>query len=183
MLYYIILSCLIASNPAGDFFERAAHHSSDHARLGRKQPHSCSRLLSVGEIKGGRFFYGHKQNRFWPVLAAVFDRPVPKTVEEKKQLLLKNNVALWDVIASCSITGSADSSIKNVVPNDVLPIIKNSKITAVFVNGNAAARLYEKYLFPATKIKATVLPSTSPANARFTFDLLLEKWKAVKTVK
>lgn len=144
-----------------------------------------SRVLILGSFPSVKsrengFFYGHRQNRFWKVLAAVFDFPVPETIEEKKQLLLENNIALWDVIASCDITGSADSSIRNVKPNDILPIIMKSKITAVFVNGNTAAKLYEKYLFPETKIKATVLPSTSPANARFTLEMLAEKWSVIK---
>lgn len=144
-----------------------------------------SRVLILGSFpsiksRENGFFYGHRQNRFWKVLAAVFDFPVPETIEEKKQLLLENNIALWDVIASCDITGSADSSIRNVKPNDILPIIMKSKITGVFVNGNTAAKLYEKYLFPETKIKATVLPSTSPANARFTLEMLAEKWSVIK---
>ena len=114
-----------------------------------------SRVLILGSFPSVKsrencFFYGHRQNRFWKVLAA------------------------------CDITGSADSSIRNVKPNDILPIIMKSEITAVFVNGNTAAKLYEKYLFPKTKIKATVLPSTSPANARFTLEMLAEKWSVIK---
>lgn len=144
-----------------------------------------SKVLILGSFPSVKsrengFFYGHKQNRFWKVLAAVFNCPVPETIEEKKRLLLQNSVALWDVIASCDITGSADSSIKDVKPNDILPIIMKSRITAVFVNGNTAAKLYEKYLFPETKIKATVLPSTSPANARFTLEMLVERWKIIQ---
>lgn len=147
-----------------------------------------SKVLILGSFPSVKsrengFFYGHKQNRFWKVLAAVFDRNVPETIEEKKRLLLQNGVALWDVIASCDITGSADSSIKNAKPNDILPIIMKSKITAVFVNGNTAAKLYEKYLFSETKIKAIVLPSTSPANARFTLEMLTEKWSVIKAKK
>ena len=144
-----------------------------------------SKVLILGSFPSVKsrengFFYGHKQNRFWKVLAAVFDCNVPETIEEKKRLLLQNGVALWDVIASCDITGSADSSIKNAKPNDILPIIMKSKITAVFVNGNTAAKLYEKYLFSETKIKAIVLPSTSPANARFTLEMLVERWKVIQ---
>ena len=146
-----------------------------------------SRVLILGSFPSVKsrengFFYGHRQNRFWKVLAAVFDSPVPETIEEKKQLLLENNIALWDVIAACDITGSADSSIRNVKPNDILPIIMKSKITTVFVNGNTAAKLYEKYLFPETKIKATFLPSTSPANAKYSLKMLVERWKVIKTV-
>ena len=144
-----------------------------------------SRVLVLGSFPSVKsrengFFYGHRQNRFWKVLAAIFDCPIPETIEEKKELLLQNGVALWDVIASCDITGSADSSIKNAKPNDILPIICKSKITKVFVNGNTAAKLYEKYLFPVTKISAVTLPSTSPANARFTLEMLTERWKVIK---
>ncbi len=144
-----------------------------------------SRVLVLGSFPSVKsretgFFYGHSQNRFWRVLAAVFDSPLPKTLEEKKRLLLENSIALWDVIASCDISGSADSSIKNAKPNDILPIIKESRISAVFANGNTAARLYEKYVFPSVKIKAAVLPSTSPANARFTLEMLIESWSVIK---
>lgn len=144
-----------------------------------------SKVLILGSFPSVKsrengFFYGHNQNRFWKVISAVFDCHVPETIEEKKLLLLQNGVALWDVIASCDIAGSADSSIKNAKPNDILPIIMKSKITAVFVNGNTAAKLYEKYLFPETKIKATVLPSTSPANARFTLEMLIERWRVIQ---
>lgn len=145
-----------------------------------------SRVLVLGSFPSVKsresgFFYGHRQNRFWRVLASVFDSPVPETTEEKKRLLLEKHVALWDVIASCDISGSADSSIENAKVNDILPIIESSRISAVFANGNTAAKLYEKYVFPTVKIKATVLPSTSPANARFSLQMLIEKWSVIKT--
>lgn len=145
-----------------------------------------SRVLVLGSFPSVKsretgFFYGHSQNRFWRVLAAVFDSPLPGTIEEKKRLLLENKIALWDVIASCEISGSSDSSIRNVKPNDILPIIRESRISAVFANGNTAERLYEKYVFPSVKIRAAVLPSTSPANARFTLEMLIESWSVIKT--
>ena len=126
------------------------------------------------------FFYGHPQNRFWRVIAALFDCDVPKTIDGKKRLLLKSNVAVWDVIYSCDICGSSDSSIKNVVPNDILPLLDNGKITKIFTNGKTADRLYKKYIFPKTNIPAFCLPSTSPANARVSLDELIEIWSQIK---
>lgn len=125
------------------------------------------------------FFYGHPQNRFWKVLAVVFDCPLPTTVAEKKSLILSHNLALFDVIASCEIAGSADSAIKNVIPNDLSPILKNSKITHIFVNGKTAEKYYDKYLRSETGIDCIRLPSTSPANAAFSLDKLVESWKII----
>ena len=145
-----------------------------------------SRVLILGSFpsvksREAMFFYGHPRNRFWRVLAALLGCGVPQTVEEKKSMLHAHHLALWDVIASCEISGSSDSSIKNAKPNDILPIINESRISAVFANGNTAARLYEKYVFPSVKIRAAVLPSTSPANARFTLEMLIESWSVIKT--
>lgn len=125
------------------------------------------------------FFYGHPQNRFWKVLAVVFDCPLPTTVAEKKSLILSHNLALFDVIASCEIAGSADSAINNVIPNDLSPILKNSKITHIFVNGKTAEKYYDKYLRSETGIDCICLPSTSPANAAFSLDKLVESWKII----
>ena len=125
------------------------------------------------------FFYGHPQNRFWKVLAEVFDCPLPATVAEKKSLILSHNLALFDVSASCEIAGSADSAIKNVIPNDLSPILKNSKITEIFVNGKTAEKYYDKYLRSETGIDCICLPSTSPANAAFSLDKLVESWKII----
>ena len=86
------------------------------------------------------FFYGHPQNRFWKVLSAVFDECCPDTIDEKRSFLLKNHVAVWDVIASCDITGSADSSIKNVCANDLNVILDKADIRAIFVNGRTAEK-------------------------------------------
>lgn len=126
------------------------------------------------------FFYGHKQNRFWRVIAELFCCEVPETVDDKKQLLLKNRIALWDVIASCEITGSSDSSIRNVTANNIVPIINSSRIKAIFTNGATADRLYNRYIYPQTRIKSVKLPSTSPANAAKSFDKLLSDWAIVK---
>ncbi len=142
-----------------------------------------SRMLILGSFPSVKsretgFFYGHPQNRFWKVLAAVFGERTPATVSEKKAMLLRNNVAVWDVIKSCEITGSSDISVKNAVPNDVAAIIKNTKITRVYTNGALASRLYEKTLEKKTGIKATPLPSTSPANAAWSLPRLTAFWSA-----
>lgn len=123
------------------------------------------------------FYYGHPQNRFWKVLAAVCDCPVPQSIEEKKAMLLKNHIAIWDVIDSCDIIGSSDSSIKNVVPADIAGILPKTKITRIFANGKTAGSLYEKFSRENTGIEAVVLPSTSPANAAFSLEKLVECWQ------
>lgn len=126
------------------------------------------------------FFYGHAQNRFWSVLATLYGVPKPETVEEKKKLVLENNLALWDVIASCEIVGSSDSSISDVTVNNLSVIINNSKIERIFVNGKTAEKYYNKYTYPKTGIKAVCLPSTSPANAAWKLEKLVEKWSIIK---
>ncbi|MCD7722643.1 MAG: DNA-deoxyinosine glycosylase [Clostridiales bacterium] len=142
-----------------------------------------SKILILGTFPSVKsreagFFYAHPQNRFWRVLACVFGCDFPETVSARKALLLNNRVALWDVIRSCEITGSADSSIKNVIPNDLGVILNACDIRAVFVNGKKAESLYKKYLESSTGIKAVCLPSTSPANAAWGFDALVERWGA-----
>lgn len=126
------------------------------------------------------FFYGHPQNRFWKVTAAVFGETVPDTIPEKREFLLRNHVALWDVIASCEIEGSADSSIKKVVPNDLSGILNTAGIRRIYTNGKTADALYRKYLLPATGIEAVCLPSTSPANAAWSLERLTERWREMK---
>jgi hypoxanthine-DNA glycosylase len=151
-----------------------------------------SRVLVLGSFPSVKsremaYFYGHPQNRFWKVLAALFEEAVPETVEERKAFLLGNHVAAWDVIKSCSIEGSSDSSIKDVVPNDLRPILDNSRITRIFVNGKTAERLYRKYIepslledgYPESLAHAACLPSTSPANAAWTLEKITEAWRMV----
>mgnify|MGYP003397564385 CR=1 FL=1 len=125
------------------------------------------------------FFYGHPQNRFWSVIGAVLGKKKPETVEEKKKLILENNLALWDVIASCEIEGSADSTISNVTANDLSIIIESSRIDRIFVNGKTAEKYYNKYTYPKTGIKAVCLPSTSPANAAWSIEKLIDSWKII----
>lgn len=140
-----------------------------------------SKVLILGSFpsvksREAAFFYGHPQNRFWRVLAAVCRCDVPITIEEKRQMLLSNGIALWDVIDECDIIGSSDSSIKNVKPNDIHTILAETGITQVFVNGKTAQRLYHQYLEHLTGIPAIYLPSTSPANAGWSFDKLADYW-------
>jgi hypoxanthine-DNA glycosylase len=141
-----------------------------------------SRILLLGSFPSVKsretaFFYGHKQNRFWKVISAVFDSSEPQTIPEKKAFLIKNGIALWDVIASCDIEGSADNTIKNVTPNDLSLILNNAKIERIFVNGGTAARFYKRYIEPAIGISAITLPSTSPANAAWSAERLTNYWK------
>ena len=126
------------------------------------------------------FFYGHVQNRFWRVTAAVFGCPVPATIPEKRAFLLQNHVALWDVIASCDIDGSSDASIRNAQPNDLAPLLAGSKITRIFTNGATADALYTRRQLPATGIPAVRLPSTSPANAAWPLERLIEAWRVIR---
>lgn len=143
-----------------------------------------SKILILGSFpsvksREAQFFYGHPQNRFWKLLARLFNEGAPQTIEEKKSLALTHNLALWDTIHSCTVTGSSDSSIKDVTPNDLSVILDNSRVDKIFANGATSHNLYMKYIFPVTKIKATKLPSTSPANAVFTLDKLAEHWKII----
>ena len=124
-----------------------------------------------------QFYYGHPQNRFWKVLANILNTELPVSIEEKKELLLENHIALWDVIESCSIIGSSDTSIKDVVVNDFSRILAESKVKRIYVNGTKAYELYHRYAEKQTGIKAVKLPSTSPANAAWRVERLCEAWK------
>lgn len=125
------------------------------------------------------FFYGHPRNRFWPVLSAVRKEPVPVTLEEKKAFLLKNHIAVWDVIESCDIEGSSDNSIRNVIPNNLERILGHASVKQIYTNGGAAGKLYDKYCLSVTKIPAVKLPSTSPANAAASLEKLTAAWSCV----
>ena len=125
------------------------------------------------------FFYGHPQNRFWKVIDAVTKSKIPVTIEEKKTLLKANRIALWDVIASCEITGSSDSSIKDVTANDISVILNTAEIRQIFVNGKTAEKYYNRYIRDTIKQEAVCLPSTSPANAGWRIDKLIEAWQLI----
>ncbi len=126
------------------------------------------------------FFYGHPQNRFWKVTAAVFGCPVPETIVDKKEFLIANHIAVWDVIKSCEITGSSDNSIKDVIPNDIGSILKNSRVKKIFLNGKTAEKYYNKYIRPYIDVQAECLPSTSPANAAWKLERLIQAWRTIK---
>ena len=145
---------------------------------------SNSRILILGSFPSVRsreemFFYGHPQNRFWRVLSAVLGEELPRTVEEKREMLLRRKIALWDVIGSCDIQGSADSTIKNASPNNLAPIFESADIRAVFVNGKTALRYYNAYQYPLHGREAICLPSTSPANAAFGVERLVQSWGVI----
>ncbi len=143
-----------------------------------------SKVLILGSFPSVKsreacFFYGHPQNRFWKLMASIFEDDLPETIDEKKAFLLRHNIAVWDVIKSCDITGSSDSSIKNVVPNDLSTILNNANIVNIYVNGKTAYKYYEKYTKPLINREAICLPSTSPANAAWNLERLKEEWKVI----
>jgi TDG/mug DNA glycosylase family protein len=146
---------------------------------------AASTVLILGSFpsvqsRAGHFFYHHPQNRFWKVISAVFDQPLPQTIEEKSAMLHRCHVALWDVIASCEITGSSDLSIRNAAPNDLSPILQGAPIRRIFCNGGTSYRLYEKHLHAKTGMPAVQLPSTSPANAAWSLPRLIEAWNLIR---
>ncbi len=143
-----------------------------------------SRVLILGSFPSVKsreqsFFYGHPQNRFWRVIAAVFDADVPASIPEKKKLILDNGLALWDVIASCTVCGSSDASIRDVRANDLGIILNHSQIGRICCNGRKSFELYEKLILPKTGRKAVCLPSTSPANARWSQEELNAAWRII----
>ncbi len=144
-----------------------------------------SRVLILGSFPSVRsreegFFYGHPQNRFWKVNALVFGESIPETTDEKISFLLRNHIALWDVIGSCDIEGSSDSSIRNVKVNDISFILNTADIRQIFLNGQKAYKYYQKYISPSVRREGICLPSTSPANASWSVERLAEEWRAVR---
>lgn len=156
-----------------------------------------SKVLLLGTMPSPKsrqlgFFYMHPQNRFWRVLPQVFGESLthpnksPDTkaaIEERRDFLLRHNLALWDVLASCQIKGAADSSIRREIPNDFSQILSESKIRHVFFTGQTAAALWKKHCAALYEerfhLQVHTLPSTSPANARFTIDDLIEEYQIV----
>ena len=141
-----------------------------------------SRVLILGSFPSVRsreegFYYGHPQNRFWRVIAAVYGEAVPADLPAKKRLLIDHQLALWDAAAQCDIEGSRDSSISNTVPTDLSVILDRAEIRRVLCNGQTAAKLYHRYQEPLTGIPAVTLPSTSPLNASWSLDRLTEAWR------
>ena len=147
-----------------------------------------SKVLVLGSFPSVKsreegFFYGHPQNRFWKVTARVFDEDIPVSVSSKREFLLRNHIALWDVIGSCDIEGSSDSSIRNVTVNDISIILNTADIRLICLNGKKAYQYYQKYMFPVIKREGICLPSTSPANAARNIDSLLEAWSVIRTAE
>ncbi len=142
----------------------------------------ASEILILGSFPSVKsreqgFYYGHPQNRFWKVLSAVLEWKEPKTIEEKRSMLLTNHIALWDVIDSCDIIGSSDSSIRNAAPTDIPWLLTQTQISRIYTNGQTAGRLYQKLLQDQTGIETIILPSTSPANAAWSFKQLTEVYR------
>ena len=147
---------------------------------------SDSEILILGSFPSVKsretgFFYGHPQNRFWKVLAAITREEVPQTIEEKKAFLQRSRIALWDVIGSCEIEGSSDASIRDVVPNDLSIVLDNAPVRTICVNGKTAYRYYERYTRQQTGREAVCLPSTSPANAAWSLEKLQAEWSRYVT--
>ena len=144
-----------------------------------------SKVLILGSFPSVKsreegFFYGHPQNRFWKVTASIFDEEIPRTPQEKKAFLIRNHIALWDVIGSCDIDGSSDSSIRNVKVNDISMILTTADIKAIYLNGKKAYHLYQQYLEPVIQREGVCLPSTSPANAVWSLEKLKQAWSVIR---
>ncbi len=142
-----------------------------------------SKILILGTFpsvksREGEFYYHHPQNRFWKVLSRLFEEELPQTIPEKKQMLYRHGTAVWDVVKSCDIVGSSDASIRNMQPNDLSVILEQCGILQIFTNGNKAQELYMQLCYPKTGRESIRLPSTSPANAAFSLDRLVDIWGA-----
>lgn len=143
-----------------------------------------SQILILGSFpsvksREGEFFYHHPQNRFWRLISEIYNEKLPETIDEKRQLIISNNIALWDVVQSCEIIGSADSSIRNVIPNDISPILSKANIRRIYANGGTAYRLYKRYIYKDIGREIILLPSTSPANASYSLERLIEAWREI----
>ncbi|MDD3368983.1 MAG: DNA-deoxyinosine glycosylase [Lachnospiraceae bacterium] len=147
-----------------------------------------SRILILGSLpsvksREGNFYYHHPQNRFWKVINSLTNympkQPAPESIAEKKEMLLTNGIAIWDVIASCDITGSSDSSIKDVTANDIAGLLEKYPMQKIYTNGGKAGQLYDKYCLKETGVSCIKLPSTSPANAAWSLERLTEAWKVI----
>ena len=141
-----------------------------------------SKILILGSFpsvksREDNFYYAHPQNRFWRIIASILNEDVPRNINQKKDILLNGKIAIWDVLKSCKIEGSSDASIKEPIVNDISKVLDITNISCIFFNGNKAFNIYNKYLKSKLHIKCKVLPSTSPANAMWNFDRLLEVWK------
>lgn len=144
-----------------------------------------SKVLILGSMPSVKsrelgFYYMHPKNRFWKVISLVFNSNYPETIDDKKEFLRKNKIALWDVIKECEIHGSSDSSISNVVVNDIKELLPKTSINKIYTTGKKAYELYQKYIYDTTKIEAIYLPSTSPANAVLSESNLVDRYKVIR---
>lgn len=179
----------IASNPQGTDPQLPSKPARGKATTVRHPLESVfdenSRVLVLGTMPSPKsretgFYYNHPQNRFWKVMAALFNEPVPETNDEKRELVLRHGIALWDVLAECTIEGASDGSIADCVPNNIGSLLAKAPIEAIFCTGAKASELYSKYCEPQTGMKATRLPSTSPANAAVSLDQLIEAYQPIR---
>lgn len=143
-----------------------------------------SRVLLLGSIPSPKsrevgFYYGHPQNRFWKVLAAVLGESLPETIPQKKAMLKRHHIALWDVLESCTIVGASDTSIEDAVPNKIAALVARSKVTRIFCTGATAHKLYQKYCAADVGIDAVKLPSTSPANCAISLERLVDAYRDI----
>lgn len=143
-----------------------------------------SKILILGTIPSPKsrelgFYYMHPQNRFWKVLSDVLNEEFPVSIEDKKNLLTKHDIALWDVLSSCQIEGASDASIKSVKENDIRKLINNSNVKQVFVTGKTAEKYYNKLCYKKTEMPCIYLPSTSPANCSVKYEQLKEAFKII----
>ncbi len=143
-----------------------------------------SKILILGSFPSIKtreygFFYGHPQNRFWPILEVLFNEELTRDIEQRREFILKNKIALYDSIYQCDIIGSSDASIQNVVPSDLSEVFENADIKQVFCNGATSYKYYKKYHAKKSGIKGISLPSSSPANARYRLDDLVREWSQI----
>ena len=146
--------------------------------------YSSSRVLLLGSVPSPKsrevgFFYGHPQNRFWRVLAAVLGEDTPQTIDQKRMLCLSHHIALWDTIAQCDIAGASDTSIKNAIPNDIGRLLRETEITRIFATGGKSAQLYRKLVVPQIHVPITQLPFTSPVNAAWSVERLIDAYRVI----
>lgn len=148
-----------------------------------------SRILILGTMPSPKsreagFFYMHPRNRFWRVMPVIFGEKLSDSVKDRKDFLMRHKIAIWDVLASCKISGASDSSIKNAIPNDFSQIFSESKIRHVYCTGKTAFSFWKKFCAPVYEhkfgITCVCLPSTSPANAAWTFENLLKEYAVIK---
>jgi hypoxanthine-DNA glycosylase len=140
-----------------------------------------ARILIVGTYPSPKsreegFYYGHPQNRFWPMLAALLGQPVPRDIAAKKALICENGLALWDTVAQCTVVGASDASIRDVVPNNLAALCEKVPIQRILCNGALAYRLCVQYQHFTQPIEVLQMPSTSPANAAWRMERLQKAW-------